>query len=157
MGARGIPRGAGYRAAGFKALARKKILGCLKKRNLLNSDKADAADLVALGQLYLEEDRLSDAIDFFEKAHHREGLIQLRERCLKEGDYFLYRRLAKILSLSPSPEEWAQLGDAALEHGKLHFSRSAYREGGLPEKLAQVERLLDAAAPEQTGEKGELH
>jgi tetratricopeptide (TPR) repeat protein len=138
-------------------LAHKRILSCLKKRDLLNRNSAELAELVTFGQHYSQEGRFSDAIDFFEKAQFREGLLQLWDHCLKEGDYFLCRRVARILSLSPDPEEWVQLGDAALEQGKYRFARAAYREGDLPEKLAQVERLLDPTNQEQVKERSELH
>ena len=116
--------------------------GCLKKLDLLNSDRSDPAHCVELGTAYLEEGRISDAIEFFEKARHREGLDRLIERCLDDGDVFLFRKVAKILDVSPGPDQWIKLGDRALSLGKLQFARAAYREGGAPEKLAQVERLL---------------
>jgi tetratricopeptide (TPR) repeat protein len=120
----------------------KRSPGCLKKRDLLNSDRSDPAHFVQLGTAYLEEGRVSDAIEFFEKARHREGLNRLLERCLEDGDVFLFRKIAKILDLSSGPDQWIKLGDRALALGKLHFAGAAYREGGAPEKLAQVARLL---------------
>ena len=130
-------------------MAGKKLLSCLKKRDLLNSDKADKSELIKLGDRYLGDDRLSDAIDFFEKAEHIEGLLQLKEQCAAKGDYFLCQRLAKILEESPSSEEWIQLGDSALHLGKLLFARSAYQQAKTPEKVAQVEKLLQSSAQEQ--------
>lgn len=131
------------------ALAGKKLLSCLKKRDLLNSGKADKSELIKLGEPYLHEDRLSDTIDFFEKAEHFEGLTQLKEQCVAKGDYFLYQRLANILGESPSSEEWIQLGDNALHLGKLLFARSAYQQAESSEKVAQVEKLLQSPAQEQ--------
>jgi hypothetical protein len=131
------------------ALAAKKLLSCLKKRDLLNSGKADKSELIKLGEPYLHEDRLSDTIDFFEKAEHFEGLTQLKEQCVAKGDYFLCQRLANILGESPSSEEWIQLGDKALHLGKLLFARSAYQQAESPEKVAQVEKLLQSPAQEQ--------
>lgn len=131
------------------ALAGKKLLSCLKKRDLLSSGKADKAELIKLGERYLHEDRLSDTIDFFEKAEHFEGLTQLKEQCVAKGDYFLYQRLANILGESPSSEEWIQLGDNALHLGKLLFARSAYQQAESSEKVAQVEKLLQSPAQEQ--------
>lgn len=131
------------------ALAGKKLLSCLKKRDLLNSGKADKSELIKLGEPYLHEDRLSDTIDFFEKAEHFEGLTQLKEQCVAKGDYFLCQRLANILRESPSSEEWIQLGDKALHLGKLLFARSAYQQAESPEKVAQVEKLLQSPAQEQ--------
>jgi cytochrome c-type biogenesis protein CcmH/NrfG len=123
-------------------LAAKKLLNCLKRRDLLNSDKADKSELIRLGDGYLQEDRLSDAIDFFSKAEHFEALTRLRERCVSDGDFFHYHRLVIILAESPDPEDWLRLGDNALDQGKLHFARSAYQQADQPEKLAQVEKLL---------------
>ena len=130
-------------------MAGKKLLSCLKKRDLLSSGKADKAELIKLGERYLHEDRLSDTIDFFEKAEHFEGLTQLKEQCAAKGDYFLCQRLANILRESPSSEEWIQLGDKALHLGKLLFARSAYQQAESPEKVAQVEKLLQSPAQEQ--------
>lgn len=131
------------------ALAGKKLLSCLKKRDLLSSGKADKSELIKLGERYLHEDRLSDTIDFFEKAEHFEGLTQLKEQCVAKGDYFLCQRLANILGESPSSEEWIQLGDKALHLGKLLFARSAYQQAENSEKVAQVEKLLQSPAQEQ--------
>lgn len=127
-------------------MAGKKLLDCLKKRDLLNSDKADEAELIQFGERYLLDGRLSDSIDFFEKAQHLEGLNQLRERCIAEGDYFLYHRLAKILEESPSAEEWMQLGDKALAQGKMLFALLAYQQADRPEKVAEVEKLIKLPA-----------
>ena len=127
-------------------MAGKKLLDCLRKRDLLNSDKADKAGLIKFGERYLQDGRLSDSIDFFEKAQHLEGLNQLRERCTAEGDYFLYHRLAKILEEPPSSEEWLQLGDEALGLGKILFALLAYQQADRPEKVAEVEKLIKLPA-----------
>ena len=131
------------------ALAGKKLLSCLKKRDLLSSGKADKSELIKLGERYLHEERLSDTIDFFEEAEHSKGLIQLKEQCVAKGNYFLCQRIANILGESPSSEEWIQLGDNALYLGKLLFARSAYQQAESLEKVAQVEKLLQSPAQEQ--------
>jgi hypothetical protein len=139
------------------ALAGKKLPGCLKKRDLLNSDRVDNSELIKLGQSYLQEGFISDCIDFFEKAEHFEGLIQLKEECAAEGDYFLYHRLARILRDSPSPEEWTQLGDKALGLGKLLFASLAYERADNHEKAAQVDKLLQLPPQERTSGGTILH
>jgi hypothetical protein len=138
-------------------LAGKKLLSCLKKRDLLNSDKADKNNLIKLGQDCLREGFISDCIDFFERAGNFEGLIQLKEKCAADGDYFLYNRLVKILQDSSSPEEWTQLGDKALELGKLLFASLAYERADNREKAAQVEKLLQHLPQEQTTDGTMLH
>ncbi|UCG13730.1 MAG: hypothetical protein JSU72_04445 [Deltaproteobacteria bacterium] len=138
-------------------MAPKKLLNCLKKRDLLNSDHADKSLLISLGEQFGQEGRLSDSIDFFEKAEHIEGLNKLREQCGAEGDFFLYLRLMKILAESPGSEEWVRLGDTALGRGKLLFARSAYREADHREKLAHVEELLSLSPQDRTPDKLVLH
>ena len=138
-------------------MAGKRLPSCLKKRDLLNSDRVDNSELIKLGQGYLQEGLISDCIDFFEKAEHLEGLIQLKEMCAAEGDYFLYNRLAKILQDSPSPEEWTQLGDKALGLGKLLFARFAYERADNQEKAAQVEKLRQLPQQERTAGGKMLH
>jgi hypothetical protein len=138
-------------------LAGKNILSCLKKRDLLNSDKTDKSEFIRLGESYLQEGRLSDSIDFFEKAEHTDWLIQLREQCAAEGDYFLYHRLAKVLGDSPSSEEWIKLGDNALDQGKLLFARLAYQQADDADKVAQVEKLLQLSTQKQPATDNRLH
>jgi hypothetical protein len=138
-------------------LSDKKLLSCLKKRDLLNSAKADKSELIESADRYLHEGRLSDAIDFFEQAEHVDGLAGLRDQCVSEGDYFLFLRIARILADSPSAEEWTNLGDKALALGKLLFARSAYRMADSQEKVTQVEKLLQPQNQEKAGDKDMLH
>jgi tetratricopeptide (TPR) repeat protein len=135
---------------------RKKLLSCLRKRDLLNSDRTDPAQLRHLGTRYLEEGRISDAVDFFEKADDREGLTSILTRCLAEGDFFLYRRVCRVLGIVPAAGDWSKLGDAALSLGKLHFARSAYQEAGVPEKLIQVERLISGSREGRSNERVQI-
>jgi hypothetical protein len=139
------------------ALARNKLLSCLKKRDLLNTDKKDRSELIRLGELFAQEGRLSDSIDLLEKGEHVEGLNSLRERCVAEGDYFLFQRLTRILGDVPTSEDWIRLGDNAFTQGKHLFARSAYQEANTPEKLAQVEKLLRSLNENQTSNQKLLH
>ena len=138
-------------------MAGKKLLNCLKKRNLLNTDKMDKSELVKFGERYMKDGRLSDSIDFYQKAGHAEGLNQLCKLCAAEGDYFLYQRLIKILERSPSTEEWMQLGDNALAQGKHLFARSAYQQADSSGKVAEVEKLLQLSTQEYQSAEKVLH
>ena len=138
-------------------MAGKKLLSCLKKRDLLNTDKMDRAELVKFGDRYSQDGRLSDSIDFYQKAEHAEGLNQLSELCKAEGDYFLYLRITNILERSPSSEEWTQLGDTALAQGKLLFARSAYEQAGNAAKVTEVEKLLQLSVQESKSTEKVLH
>jgi hypothetical protein len=135
------------------ALSNKKLLSCLKKRDLLNSDKVGKSELIKSGERFLHVGGLPDTIDFFEKAEHMEGLAQLKDRCISEGDYFLFSRLARILVDFPSADEWMRLGDNALALGKLLFARSAYEKADSQEKVTQVGRLLQRQTRENAGDE----
>jgi hypothetical protein len=137
-------------------MAGKRLPNCLKKRNLLNSNKADRSELIRLGEQYLQEEQLSDTIDFYQKAEYQEGLSQLKERAILDGDYFLYHRLVKALQDTPEREEWLRLGDNAFNQGKLQFARSAYRQADQSEKLARVEALINAPPEEREPDKSTL-
>ena len=138
-------------------MAVKRLLSCLKKRDLLNKDRVDKSELIMLGESYLQEGLLCDCIDFFEKAEHFEGLSQLRERCAAEGDYFLFNRLGKILEEPLSSEKLTKLGDNALGLGKLLFARSAYQEADNHEKTAQVEKLIQLSPQKRASGEKMLH
>jgi hypothetical protein len=84
-------------------------------------------------------------------------LVELKDHCISEGDYFLFLRLARILSDSPSTDEWVRLGDNALSLGKLLFARSAYLKADYQEKVAQVDKLIQLQNQERTGDKDLLH
>jgi len=142
---------------GDPLLVAKKLLSCLAKRDLLNSEKANQSELIGLGQRYLEEGLFSDCIDLFEKAQHFEGLTQLREEVAAEGDYFLFHRLTKILEDFPSSEDYLALGDNALGLGKLHFARLAYRHADDHEKTARVEKLLQLPSEQWISAADMLH
>ena len=145
------------RLAEVYPLSVKKLLSCLKKRDLLNSAKADMSELIEYGESYLGEGRLSDTIDFFEQAQYMDGLKQLKDRCVAEGDYFLFLRLARILAESPSTQEWTHLGDNALALNKLFFARSAYLKADHHEEAARVEKLIHLQTQEKTWDKDMLH
>ena len=134
------------------AAAGKKLLTCLKKRDLLNNEKTSRSELLNYGELYVQQGRLADAIDFFERAQYFEGLTQLRQHCINEGDYFLTQRLSKILENPLDSAEAVQLGDSALRQGKLLFARAAYQQADHPEKLAQIEKLISHSRDEQTSD-----
>ena len=138
-------------------MSNKKLLNCLKKRDLLNSDKAGKFELITYGERFLCEGGVPDAIDFFERAEYAEGLVELKDHCISEGDYFLFSRLVRILGGSPSADEWMRLGDNALALSKLLFARSAYKKAESPEKVAQVESLIERQRTENAGDQDLLH
>src|ERR1022692_2188214 len=68
----------------------------IKKRDLLHSEKSSPAALSRVGREFLEKERFSDALDFFEKARDMEAIRGIKEAALNSGDTFLLGRLDRF-------------------------------------------------------------
>ena len=104
----------------------KGILSCLKKRDLIQESDSKEA-LQRTGQEYLSQDRPLEAFEFFEAAQDREGLEQLREKGLEDGDPFLYRQACKLLKVNPDPADWQKIGEKALAAGRHQQALMAFK------------------------------
>lgn len=102
----------------------------MKKRHLLNEPEVDAQRMKRLGDRYLEESLLHDAILFYEKAKDFSGIETILTKALDEGDVFLAKQALKLLGKELSKEEWIRLARVAEEKGKFFFAVEAYREAG---------------------------
>jgi tetratricopeptide (TPR) repeat protein len=122
-----------------------KLLSCLKKRDLLHDEDPDPARLSGLGKVYLEEGRLADALDFFEKARDLEGIKAIRELSLDEGIPFLFQQASKILKEAPTPEAWERIGEKALSRGKFQEALTAYRFLQQEEKIQEILGTIQAS------------
>ncbi|HID07793.1 MAG TPA: hypothetical protein EYP10_11680 [Armatimonadetes bacterium] len=111
----------------------------LQRREILYGKDTPSETLIECGRLYLEEGRWNDAVEFFGRAHYKEGLFELKELALREGDYFLMSQVSEFLGEELEAEEWKRLGQRALERGKFHFAQKAFGRAGDAEglKLAQ--------------------
>src|SRR5579864_6630008 len=65
----------------------------IKKRDTLHSEKSSPATLAQIGREFLAAQRYSDALDFFEKAKDAQGIAQIKDYALQNGDTFLIGRL----------------------------------------------------------------
>lgn len=102
----------------------------LKRRHLLEGE-LDADKALALGEAYLEQGQVLDAVGFLEKAEATERLEELLEESIRNGDAFLVRAVAAALGKPLEAHHWKQVARAATELGKDHYAREAN---------AQVER-----------------
>ena len=124
------------------AAAGKELLACLKKRDLLNDENADQALLIAEGDVFFAAGRLVDALEFFGKADHREGLERVLSEALEEGDFFLAGNAARKLGRHLSSEQLVRLGDKAVEKGKYRFALEAFTRAEEPDKAEKVRQLI---------------
>lgn len=119
-----------------------------QKQRLLFSEKLTAEAWIDLGQRFLEAGWFNDAIDFFARAEHQEGLGRVREIAREQGDTFLLTRCLKALAVEAEDREWAALGDRALALGKWQFAREAYRLAGDRKAMDRIDALIKPANPE---------
>ncbi|RLA83048.1 MAG: hypothetical protein DRG40_07235 [Deltaproteobacteria bacterium] len=119
-----------------------KLPNALKRREILYGKETPPQVLIEYGDLYMEAGRLNDAVEFYGRAQHREGLLRLKERALKEGDYFLFSQVAEFLSEDPSPEEWRELARAAMEKGRYQFALKAFHRAGDNEEAQRVRERI---------------
>lgn len=120
-------------------MAKKYDLSCLEKREILNEAASSAEVLLSWGEHYEEVGSLHDAVDFYEKADARDHLFRVLRRAQDTGNFFLFRRICRILGHDPNSDEWLQLASRARELGKAAFAEEANRLGGRmdsPDELA---------------------
>lgn len=124
----------------------------IKRREILYGKDTPPDVLREYGRLYLQEGRLNDAVEFFGRAGYREGLMELKQIALKEGDFFLLHHIGEFLQEEFPPEVWKALGKRALEMGKYHFAYKAFGQAGDPEgmRIAQ-ERMAEREGGDGAG------
>jgi hypothetical protein len=102
----------------------------LKRRDVLYGKNTPSEVLREYGDLYLNEGKPNDAVEFFGQAGYQEGLQRIRQMAIEEGDLFLFSRAAEFLQEEVSPEEWSKVGKKALEHGKYLFALKCFEKIG---------------------------
>ena len=67
-----------------------KLLDPLKRRDMLYGKNTSAEVLREYGDLYLNEGKPNDAVEFFGQACYKEGLQRIRQMAIEEGDLFIF-------------------------------------------------------------------
>lgn len=129
-----------------------------QKQKLLHAPDTSPESLIAMGQKFFEAGWYIDAIDFWARAKHADGLRSMQAKAMEEGDVFLYTRSCKALDQAAEIEHWAQLAENALSLGKLQFAREAFRLAGDRKNLDLVDAMINPKkntdeAASQTGDE----
>lgn len=119
-----------------------------EKQSLLHGKEINPERLVEVGKRQLAAGWYSDAIDFFARAEYREGLQQVSQVAVSEGDAFLLRKLERTGAIEAGAEQWQELADNARRLGKLQFAREGYRLAGNRKALDEIDLLINPP-PEQ--------
>jgi hypothetical protein len=108
-------------------MAKSAVPGVLERRHLIESETGEAQAL-KIAEAYLAEDRLEEALVFFEKAGAAEPLAELRANAVAAGDVFMLRSAARAMGESPSRDEWVSVEAAAAAAGRELYVADAQRQ-----------------------------
>ena len=92
---------------------------------MLNDRNASPDRLMELSRQFVTEGFLSDAVDFAQKAVDEQGLNDLVELAIEDGDYFLLVRIGKALGRELTDEERGRVAERAEVLGKSTFADQA--------------------------------
>lgn len=119
------------------------------RQKILYIDQTSAATLIRYGDLYLESGAVSDALDFYAKAAHTEGLEKIRQITFENGDVFLFQRAAKALGVEPAPSDWQAIAGRAIEHQHFSFARHALEKINDTEGIKELAGMMKAEEAEK--------
>jgi len=112
------------------------------RQKLLYVDKINLQNLQNYGDLFFEEGRLSDALDFYQKANHNNGLQKIKDAAFNNGDVMLWKQAAKILNLELKPADWESIGQKAIELKKYSFAQHALKKANNEEMLNSLKKII---------------
>jgi len=114
-----------------------------KKRKLLFESKTIPEQLIALGQRYMEADRLNEASEFFRKAAYKEGLEDLKALAQRKGDSFLYHCITRQSVQDEAWRQgWKEVGRQAMALQKYSHAVCAFQKAENKEALKKAEEAL---------------
>jgi hypothetical protein len=113
----------------------------IKKRDTLHSEKTSPATLAQIGREFFAAQRYSDALDFFEKARDAQGIAQVKEYALQNGDTFLLGRLDRYDRTMISAADWEAAARKAEANSKPSMAAFVAR------KFAPKPTISATAAP----------
>ena len=118
------------------------------KQKILYLDKTSSHELVQYGNLFFEAGAYSDALDFFQKSNHTEGIQEIKNIAFKSGDVMLFQRSAKAMNLELSPLDWENIGKKAMELKKYFFARHALEKANNADILNSLANIMKAEEQE---------
>jgi len=98
------------------------------KQKLLYTDKTCPEILKKCGDLLREQGRISDALDFYQKADDREGLQKIKDMALESGDVMLFQQAAKGLQIELKPKDWEDIAQKAVQLKNIHLPSRHYKK-----------------------------
>lgn len=119
----------------------KKLPNYQEKQHILYV-KQHPKDLIAYGDAFLEEGKISDAIDFYQKANYVQGLEKIKGMAELSGDVMLLQQVQKPLKQSVSDEAWSAIGERALELKKYLFALRAFEKSNNINMVGRIKEII---------------
>ena len=113
-----------------------------EKQKILYIDSTPSGTLTSMGERYLQEDRISDAIEFFQKAAYREGLEKVLEMAVESGDVMDFQQILKALGREATDEEWNRIGQRAMALKKYTFALQAFEKSRNEQEMARLKEKI---------------
>jgi DNA-directed RNA polymerase beta' subunit len=128
----------------YSKLDMSKLPDYKEKQKVLYIDATPAKTLISFGERYLKEDRVSDAIEFFQKAAYREGLEKILATAVENGDVMDFQQILKALGRDATHAEWEHMGQRALALQKYTFALQAFEESKNEKEIERVKKMISA-------------
>jgi hypothetical protein len=122
----------------------KKLPNYQEKQHILYVKQHQDKDLIAYGDAFLEEGKISDAIDFYHKANYVQGLEKIKGMAELSGDVMLLQQVLKPLKQTIPEETWTAIGERALEFKKYLFALYAFEKGNDSSMVGRVREIIKA-------------
>jgi len=114
------------------------------KQKILYMDNTSPDVLQNYGNLFLEEGCVSDALDFYQKVKHAEGIQKIKDMALNAGDVMLFQHAAKALNMEIKQADWESISQKAISLKKYNFAKYALGKANNQEGLNSILKIMEA-------------
>ena len=88
--------------------------------------------------MFLEAGALSDALEFYARAGHQDGLKKIKEIASENGDTFLFHGAVRALGIELRSTDWEEIARRAVELKKFSFAKKALEKTNNTELLSAL-------------------
>ncbi len=120
----------------------KKLPNYQEKQHILHVKHHSDKDLIAYGDAFLDDGKISDAIDFYQKANYVHGLEKIKGMAELSGDVMVLQQVLKPLKQATPEKTWNAIGERALELKKYLFALYAFERGNNEKMVARTREII---------------
>ena len=121
----------------------------IAKRDVLHGTESTRDLLVAHGDYFLEIDAVHDALSYFVRADHEEGIRRIVDAAIKDGQAFLLQRIERSHRFEVTPDVWRRTAESAEKAGKLRYALTAFERAGDTERANAIRVKLGIAVEQK--------